>query len=224
MPRSVVEIATDKAGPTKNVAGNPKTRPAAASVRRDGGDCWLIREVTMNIERVQKKLGEARFFLEKMREDEAKAFGDKAFEFYLSAFLNAGRTVDYRLRHEHRAVYEPWRDSWNKSHLQEDELIKFVHEERREEVHQKGSRHSAQDVNIPVRHSYSDASGTLQVFQVPLALRSLLIQSGEEFGVVITKQEYYFTVDGDETRVVDVCAKYLGILEEMLAQFQADNP
>jgi hypothetical protein len=179
----------------------------------------------MNIERVQKKLREARFFLHKMREDEAKAFGEKAFEFYLSAFLNAGRTVDYRLRHEHRAVYEPWRESWGKSHLQEDVLIKFVHDERREEVHEKGARHSAQDVDIPVRHSYSDASGSTEFSQSPQVIRSLLMnQSGDEVGAVITKQEYYFSVDGNDRRVVDVCEKYLEYLEKMLAQFQADNP
>jgi hypothetical protein len=39
---------------------------------------------------VDKKLREARFFLDQMREQERRAFGDKEpFDFYLSAFLNA---------------------------------------------------------------------------------------------------------------------------------------
>jgi hypothetical protein len=54
---------------------------------------------------VEKKLREARSFLDKMIDQESTAFGDKEqFDFNLSAFLNAARTVDYRLRHEHKAV------------------------------------------------------------------------------------------------------------------------
>jgi hypothetical protein len=87
---------------------------------------------------------------------------------YLSAFLNAGRTVDYRLRHEHGAAYKPWRDIWKKSHLQEDKVIKFFHDKRSEEVHEKDSSHNAQDVNTPVR--------------VPL--RGGIVQNDAHFGVV----------------------------------------
>jgi hypothetical protein len=36
-----------------------------------------------------------------MREQEERFVGDKEpFDYYLSAFLSAGRSVDYRLRHE----------------------------------------------------------------------------------------------------------------------------
>lgn len=169
----------------------------------------------MNIE---KKLREARFFLEKMREDEAKAFGDRAFEFYLSAFLNAGRTVDYRLCHEHQKTYQDWRVNWNKSHSEGDKLIKFFSDERAEEVHKKGSRHSSRDVSIPVRGSYSDNSGFAYAMSVP----SIFINTGGDFGTKIFKQEYYYEMDKSERRIVDVSAEYLNALEQMLAQFQAE--
>ena len=68
----------------------------------------------MNIDNVEKKLHEAAFFLDKMRDQERKAFGDKEpFDFYLSAFLNAGRVVDYRLRHEQGSIYPSWRTAWD---------------------------------------------------------------------------------------------------------------
>jgi hypothetical protein len=55
----------------------------------------------MNIDSIEKKLREAQFFLERMREQEQRAFGDRdPLDFFLSAFLSAVRTVDYRLRHE----------------------------------------------------------------------------------------------------------------------------
>ena len=62
----------------------------------------------MNIESVEKKLREANSCLAKMRDQESRAFGDKEpFDFALSAFLNAARTVDYRLCHvAGKAIYE----------------------------------------------------------------------------------------------------------------------
>jgi hypothetical protein len=48
----------------------------------------------MNIESAEKKLREAKFFLNKMIEQERGAFGDKEqFGFYLSAFLSAATSV-----------------------------------------------------------------------------------------------------------------------------------
>jgi hypothetical protein len=60
----------------------------------------------MNVERVEKKLREAQYFLDQMIEKERLAFGDKEpFDFNLSAFLSAARSVDYPLRHEQPGTY-----------------------------------------------------------------------------------------------------------------------
>jgi hypothetical protein len=69
-----------------------------------------------DIANVQVKLREAQSSLEKMRDHEQRAFGDKHFDDYLSAFLNAARTVDYRLRCEYPTTYPIWRDHWNAKH------------------------------------------------------------------------------------------------------------
>jgi hypothetical protein len=47
----------------------------------------------MNIQNAKKKLREARFFLNHMIEQERKAGDEEPFDFYLSAFLNAGMSV-----------------------------------------------------------------------------------------------------------------------------------
>jgi hypothetical protein len=100
--------------------------------------------LTMYLESVEKKLREAESCLTEMREQEARAFGDKErFDFQLSAFLNAGRTVDYRLRHEHGATYKPWRKRWDASNPKEATLIKFFADDRNFEVHESGSRREA---------------------------------------------------------------------------------
>ena len=68
----------------------------------------------MELWRVHKKLAEAHYFLRLLRDQEPRIGGDKdAFDFLLSAFLSAGRSVDYRLRREHKATYEPWRKTWD---------------------------------------------------------------------------------------------------------------
>jgi hypothetical protein len=74
-----------------------------------------------------------------MIEQEAMAFNDKEpFEFYLSAFLNAGRTVDYRLRHE-EATYPTWREGWDETLAPEqDGLIEYMIDNRNDEVHGSG--------------------------------------------------------------------------------------
>jgi hypothetical protein len=45
----------------------------------------------MKVGKAEKKLRETKFFLDKVRDQECRAFGDKEpYDFYLSAFLNAG--------------------------------------------------------------------------------------------------------------------------------------
>jgi hypothetical protein len=95
----------------------------------------------MDLTRVQDKLAEAQFFLDKMTKQEPRVAGDRRpFDYYLSAFLSAGRTVDYRLRHEQGVKYVPWRKAWDAtltSH--QNSLIKFMVDDRDREIHEKGS-------------------------------------------------------------------------------------
>jgi hypothetical protein len=85
-------------------------------------------EGNLDLSRVHKKIAEAHYFLRLLTEQEPRIAGDKdPFDFLLSAFHSAGRTVDYRLRHEHGAAYVPWRKAWD-ARLTTDEtsLIKFM--------------------------------------------------------------------------------------------------
>jgi hypothetical protein len=168
----------------------------------------------MNLENIEKKLREARFFLEQMREWEDRAFGrDKEpFDFFLSAHLSAGKSVDWRLCREQPA-YRAWRTAWNDSHPKEDALLKFLADDRAREVHQSGSGRTASHVQIPFRGEYSDKSGTATYTDAPWS----------DGYAIIEKQIHCFQFNGTERPVVDLCAEYCDVLANMLAQFKAGN-
>lgn len=69
------------------------------------------------------------------------AFGEhEESDFFLSAFLSACRSVDYRLRHEQGATYKIFRESWNNAlSPAEQRLMKFMVDDRNFEVHESGS-------------------------------------------------------------------------------------
>ena len=124
------------------------------------------------MEAVKAKLHEAQSFLNDMREAEKKAFGESRFEHYLSAFLNAGKSVDNRLRNKFAGTYPAWRDKWNAQHPSEDRLLESTHNKRAAEVHQGGSgrRVKTEQIKAGTGSSYSDKSGTLEAWGSPSPL------------------------------------------------------
>jgi hypothetical protein len=180
------------------------------------------RRPTMNLDQIEKKLREGEYFLGKMRERESRAFGDREpFDFCLSAFLSAARTVDYRLRHEQAATYPSWRTAWD-ARLPPNErtLIKFLVDDRNIEVHESGSGRSMKTAEIPLsgNTTYSDESGTLTVLAPPRALTGNV---GPD--AVIMKPSYHFTIDGAERKATDACAEYLSLLTRMVQELKAEQ-
>ena len=171
-------------------------------------------DASMNIDSIEKKLREAQFFLERMKEQEQRAFGDREpFDFFLSAFLSAVRTIDYRLRNERGSTYPGWRDAWNGSHASDDGVIKFMNDDRRLEVHESGSARSVSEEEIRVAGIYSDKSGTLTISAPPGAESAL-----------IHKPAYSFTIDGADRKVTNMCAACVAALDRMLQDFKAAHP
>jgi hypothetical protein len=171
----------------------------------------------LNNQNVEKKLREARFFLDKMREHERMAVADREpFDFYLSAFLSAGRSVDYRLRHEQEVAYPDWRTSWDATLGHPEQcLIKFMVDDRNVEVHESGSSHSVKTEDRELTSgTHKLASGTFYVMGSPQLAPSAVIKT----------PAYYFTIAGTERKATDVCAEYLTLLERMVDRFKAEHP
>lgn len=159
---------------------------------------------------VRKKLREARFFLEKMAERVQMVFGEhEESDFYLSAFLSACRSVDYRLRHEQGATYSNFRVSWDKA-LAPDarHLMKFMIDDRNYEVHESGSNRTEIENYIPVYDSYQDKSGKVTIYAPPLSPPAEII-----------KPTYSFTICGQQVQVVEACRKYIELLDRLVADY-----
>jgi hypothetical protein len=180
----------------------------------------------LDLARVQKKLAEAQFFFDKMTEQERRAFGDRQpFDYYLSGFLNAGISVrggfEYRQNPARNKAIKAWRGQWeNNLSPEERSLYEFMRKDRVAEVHASGSSRSVahEDIKVGVGGSYSDGSGTVEVFGSP----SVLL--GVDTGAVIRKPTYNFTIDGTERKATEACAEYLALLKRMVEKVEADNP
>jgi hypothetical protein len=144
----------------------------------------------MNIQSVQKKLREAKFFLEKLREHEDRAFGDKEpFDFYLSAFLSAANSILERFKRMNRPAEVQFRKKWDRSLTpRESKLMSFLKGQRDKEVHASGTQPAQRDLKVPVGRGYSDPSGIVYVTD----------PEGSDRGAVVSKPAYYFTIDSVE--------------------------
>jgi hypothetical protein len=172
----------------------------------------------VDLERVHKKLEEARFFLGKVMDEEPRIVGDKQpFDYYLSAFLNAGRTVDYRLRHEQATIYPAWRTAWDASLTpQENSLIKFMVDDRIAEVHASGSRRSVGQESVEFgigEHRLPGGGGMVGVAGPPGMPPA-----------VVNRPTCSFIIDGTDRRATEACRDYLALLERMVSQFETDHP
>jgi hypothetical protein len=170
----------------------------------------------MDLARVHKKTAEPRFFLGKMTEQERRVGGDdrEPFDFYLSAFLSAGRTVDYRLRHEQAGIYPAWRTAWDASLTpQEKSLIKFMVDDRNIEVHESGSSRSVDREGVVLGIGEHRLPGGMHVVSGPVGTT-----------VEIQTNVYNFTIDGAERKATEACAANLALLQRMVAQFVTDHP
>jgi len=174
------------------------------------------------IDTAERKLQEARDFLNRMRDQEQRAFGDKQpFDHYLSAFLSAGMSVRTSFhveqdRQRDEAVKE-WKEAWETNLTPEQKLIyEFMREDRNSEVHKSGSRRIIETKHIKVGTggSYEDKSGTLTVMGSP----SVLI--GADTSATISMPQYFFEIAGTKRPVTEVCAEYLALLEQMVAHYK----
>jgi hypothetical protein len=170
----------------------------------------------MDLAQVHKKIEEAHFFLGKLTEQEPRIIGDKEpFDYYLSAFLNAARTVDYRLRDQQRATYVSWRKAWDAQLLPEQcRLMKFIADDRAKEVHDSGSSRNVGQEGVKFGIGTHHVDGGIVTISGPPGMEP----------AVAYRPTYSFTINGTDRKVTEACAAHLALLRRMVAEFEAGHP
>jgi hypothetical protein len=172
----------------------------------------------LDFSRVHKKLAEANYFFQLLMQQEQCTIGyhREPFDYLLSAFLNATRTVDYRLRHEQGTTYKPWRAAWDATLTPEQRgMMKYMANDRAAEVHRTGSGRSVKKEQVVLRPGrYRTHEGLFDYGDVP----------GIPPPTVCLDTYNYITDDGTERRATEVCRDYLALLQRMVADFEAANP
>jgi hypothetical protein len=172
--------------------------------------------VPIALARVEKKLREAAFFLRAVH-----AAGDmdggspEIFDFYLSAFLSAAKSVEDMLRQDRQAKYDSWRDTWiSKLASPERALMRFIAVDRNQEVHRRGSRRVQRDKQVKLAAGTTYPDGSTMVAGPP----------GMMDAATIIRPDYYFTIDSAEMRVGDACARHVALLERLVGDFRVEHP
>lgn len=168
----------------------------------------------MQINKTQNKLLEAKFFLRCLHDKEKTAnLETKEFDFYLSAFLSAGRSVTFVLQTEQKELYESWFPKWKAAQaVQDQKLLDFMNGQRVEAVHRLGA----------------DVQGKLEY--VPLSKVNAGQGRHPAYGFQwwgphgmtepsIGQWAYCFEIDGTKEKVTLTCKHYLEILERIVQDF-----
>jgi hypothetical protein len=167
----------------------------------------------MNIDKAEKKVREAEFFLGKMREEERDAFGgnQEPFEFYLSAFLSAAATVRDCFRHGQGRASRFKQDWVGQLKSEQKSLYNRLGKERDAEVHRAASSRKAKTEKKEFGPgTYSFGGATHHVFAPPDVQAALILQ----------KQVYTFTIAGTEYIAIDACAEYCELLAQMVVDYK----
>jgi hypothetical protein len=171
----------------------------------------------VDLSRVTKKLRETEFFLDKMKRHEGGTSADELerFDFYLSAFLSAARTVTYRLQHEQQN-YKSWRPGWDARQSEADRaLIKYLVDDRNVEVHESGSaRMSSETERNVAPGTYRIANGGVVTVTGPPGMTN---------AARLSLLTHSFTIEGVEREALEACGKYLGLLALLVQDFKNDH-
>ena len=167
------------------------------------------------LEATQKKLREAKFFCRLLGQtsEEVVRNEPEAFEYYLSAFLSAARSVTFALQYEEKDKYYAWFPTWFSSRSEEEQqLLNFLREQRNYAQKRGGAEVNVVSDYIPVTEVRTDNQGHPAYgfhWVEPPGTPSPCV------GIPV----HSFGVSGNQQKVISVCKKYIDILDELLQDF-----
>ena len=159
------------------------------------------------IEATRRKLGEARFFYGHLVKERQHFMHDPAaFRYYFSAFIQAARSVTWRLGNEEPEKWKEWRPKWERTLSAEDKkLMAFTNKLRTAEV----------------KHRGTDPSVELGEVTFHELLRSEGVEPWKQHPAYAVQLFHQSAMPGVPSPTVR--QRYLVFLEKMLNDFCADN-
>jgi hypothetical protein len=162
------------------------------------------------IPKTLRKLQEARFFWGHMRMESARypQPDREHFEFYLSAFLSAARSVTDFFERNQRLWWSQWKNHKDRSD-DDRQLLNQMTKQRDNEVHEKGA---------DVSHHMEDVP--LSKIETPSGVLAAHAPASEPWGEVkVGLKVYYLTLGGKPVNALETCQRYLGSLERAVEEF-----
>ena len=167
----------------------------------------------------KKKLREVKHFLSELQDDERQTqFDREDFDFNLSAFFSAARSVTFVLQKEEKAAYDDWFPSWLAKRKQSDrDLFDFMKEQRNVVVKREGTAERERVIELVdqrLTNEYRSTSRHTAQFYMALGFENAKV------GVA----RHYFTIDDKKLPVLEVCTSYTRLLTELVEAFYSRSP
>jgi hypothetical protein len=173
----------------------------------------------VDIAATRNKLAEAQFFLDRLEGEDVKIGVDTSpFRHYLSAFLSAGRSVTFALQKEAKTTYSEWFPSWRESLLQDEQrLLAFMNDQRNLALKEgTGPATPKQETAV-----IEEVVGIEFINGAPVFMKKARPPGRPWARSVAIVHEWYFEVDGKPARVLDMCRRYVAILNRLVNEFPA---
>lgn len=168
------------------------------------------------IEKAQKKLREARYFLSLLAAENTRAVRHEpeAFDFLISAFVSAARCVTFALQAEHKSEYDLWFQGWFADRSEEErQLLNLMKDHRNEEQKQGGGNRTIEWEYVPVTElSAEDLCGEVFYHGPPEAPPPRM-----------ARPVRYLSQGSAEIEALGACKRYFALLKELLENFGRQN-
>jgi hypothetical protein len=166
----------------------------------------------VQISKIQKKLREAKFFFRHVCDkNRALNLESEELEFFLSAFLSAGRSVIGFFCEKQNKQYRPWFREWRMALTGGDrKLLNEMTRQRDSEVHEQGTEVHAAVEMVPLTEIRMGAQAHIAYgFDGPPGTPP----------AQIGQKVYYFEIGGCKEEVIGTCKRYVELLEKLVQEF-----
>ena len=163
-----------------------------------------------------KKLREAKFFFRCLCQKAGSlSLENEEFDFYLSAFISASRSVTFVLQAEQNKLYDIWLPEWMSAQTTEDqELLDFMNAQRVKVIHESGAETKTELEYVPVS-------------KLNMGQRSHPVCGIHWSGPPGTPEPrlgthiYFFERDGTKEKATQTCSQYIQLLERLVQDFSS---